>query len=34
LRRLGHDRPKIETISYGKANTAVEKIHSQPTGSG
>ena len=29
-RRLGHDRSKIETISYGKANTTVEKAHSQP----
>jgi hypothetical protein len=25
FRRLGHDGFKIETISYGKANTSVEK---------
>ena len=26
FRRLGHDGLKIETISYGKANTSVEEI--------
>src|SRR6266478_5027364 len=34
FRRLGHDGFKIETISYGKANTSVEKTGPKSPGSG